>query len=246
MKANETHLRPHPFLLMLFLGTVLGSCASTATDDLEAKVRVFNVYRGNAEELPQEIEGCKYVGRTFASPPSIAASSATVSIGSADTQQLLEVIRSRAYRKGADTAFISFAPLSQNDTLRATVFLCGETEISEKIGVLVRSAGGGEISDRPADCVNEVEWPSDLSIPNVIKSVPPSGYLRGHSYYLHACLTAQIDESGDVTDVQVVRADNPDFGAACAAALKNWKFEPAKRGSTPVAVSYQIFMSSGG
>ncbi|HEY9420657.1 MAG TPA: TonB family protein, partial [Thermoanaerobaculia bacterium] len=61
---------------------------------------------------------------------------------------------------------------------------------------------------------------------------------------VRACLSVRVDEAGNVTDAQVVRADTPEFASACVDALKGWRFEPAKRGSTPVAVTFRLSMSS--
>lgn len=94
---------------------------------------------------------------------------------------------------------------------------------------------GGAKGEVQAYCPKWPEWPSDLSKPKIVKSAPCSG--QGY-----ACLAAQIDEAGNVTDVQVVRTDSADYGLACAAVLKRWHFEPARRGSTPVAVTYFLFV----
>ena len=98
-------------------------------------------------------------------------------------------------------------------------------------------------AERQAYCLNELAWSSDLSRPKIIKSEPPTGYRYGGGV-LRACLAVQIDEAGNVTGVEVIRTDSSDFGSACAAALRRWHFEPARRGSTPVAVTYRIFMVS--
>jgi TonB family protein len=96
--------------------------------------------------------------------------------------------------------------------------------------------------ERQAYCLNTLEWPSDISRTKIVKSEPPTGYQYGG--VLRACLTVQIDESGNVTGVEVIRTDSSDFGSACVAALRRWHFESARRGSTPIAVTYHIFMRS--
>lgn len=135
MKTNKILPRPISFLLTLLLGTLLGSCASTPPADLKDKVRVFNVYREQRQDLPEKVEGCEYLGKVYASTPSTAASAGTITLGSADPEPLLEIIRSRAYRKGADTVFVSLARMPLEDNLRATAFRCGETEIPKDLGL---------------------------------------------------------------------------------------------------------------
>jgi len=93
-----------------------------------------------------------------------------------------------------------------------------------------------------AYCPDAPEWPSDVTKPKVVKQeAPPAASRYGTT---RACLAVQIDEAGNVTDVQVVRTDSQDFGSASAAAVKRWHFEPARRGSTPVAVTYHLIMNS--
>jgi len=65
------------------------------------------------------------------------------------------------------------------------------------------------------------EWPSDLTKPKVVKyEAPPPAEQYGVT---RACLTVQIDEAGNVTEVQVVRSDSPDFGSSSAAAVRQWQ-----------------------
>jgi hypothetical protein len=123
----------------LLLGLLLSSCASTAPVDLENAVRVFNVYQAGGEALPRKVEDCEFIGSASASAPMTDASSGSISF--TDPKALLETIRSRAYRKGADTAFVSFDPKGlqlQDPTLRATIFRCGESTAPQKLGFLVR------------------------------------------------------------------------------------------------------------
>lgn len=105
---------------------------------------------------------------------------------------------------------------------------------------------GNQSAEMQAYCPTQSDWPTGVSKPKVIKSEPPAGYLRGHPPVLRACLAVRIDEAGNVTDAQVIRTDTSDFGSACAVALMRWKFEPAKKDSTPVAVTYHLFMRSVG
>jgi TonB family protein len=235
MKTNKIQLRRVWFLLTLSLGTVLGAFASSSPTGLESKVQVFNVYRGKGlgNKLPEQVEGCDYLGKARASASGVS-----------DPEQLLETIRSHAGRKGADTVFVSLARLAPGEVLRATVFRCGESEARQNIGVLVRQTTGGQGVETRPDCSSAPEGASDWIKPKVVHSELPSVYVRGNPRVLRACLTARIDETGKVTDVQVIHADSSYFGSACAEALMRWKFEPAKRGSMPIAVTYPISMNS--
>lgn len=125
-------------LLLTLLGLLLSSCASSpAPADLETLVRVFNVHQTGQEALPREVEGCDYLGGVSASIMAPEAGSITFT----DPKPLLEVIRSRAHRKGADTAFVSMEPgrlRSDGSALRATVFRCGDSTGPQTVGSLVR------------------------------------------------------------------------------------------------------------
>lgn len=100
----------------------------------------------------------------------------------------------------------------------------------------------GEKAGLQAYCPDAPEWPSDLTKPKLIKhEAPPPASRYGIT---RACLAVQIDEAGNVAGVQVVRADSPDFGSASADAVRRWQFEPARRGSTPVAVTYHLSVES--
>jgi TonB family protein len=58
---------------------------------------------------------------------------------------------------------------------------------------------------------------------------PPNG--RGDASVLLAIV---VDARGAVADVKIVRGDSP-FAAAAAAAVRGWRFDPAKRDDVPVA-----------
>jgi protein TonB len=49
-----------------------------------------------------------------------------------------------------------------------------------------------------------------------------------------------IDEKGDVVDPQVEKSTNPAFDRPAVAALKKWKFKPAKQDGAPVAIKVSI------
>ena len=138
--------------IALLFGPLLWSCASTPPVDLKAAVRVLNVYRTGQEALPRQVAGCEFLGTASASVPEAQANSITT--GFYDPTPLLETIRSRAHRKGADTAFVSIAPPVRPDgrapyppgadrlqlderSLRATIFHCGESQSPMALGVPV-------------------------------------------------------------------------------------------------------------
>ena len=146
MKTDNhlTNKKPVSFLSAVLLGTVLCSCASAPPADLVNKVRVFNVFRDGSEALPRQVEGCEFLGSVSASAPSPELGSTTVY---SNPKELLETIRSRAHRKGADTAFVSLASglvkqtelgTDQGRTLRSTVFRCGDSTAPQTLGAPVR------------------------------------------------------------------------------------------------------------
>jgi hypothetical protein len=133
-----TSRSPTSPLLVILLGILLSSCASSPTPaDLENLVHVFNVYQTGQEALPREVEGCEYLGGVSASIMAPEAGS----VAFVDPKPLLEVIRSRAHWKGADTAFVSMEPgrlRSDGSALRATVFRCGDSTGPQTVGSPVR------------------------------------------------------------------------------------------------------------
>jgi len=134
----DTYWTTRAIPMISLLGFLLGSCASTAPADLKAAVRVLNVYETNHGELPRRVEGCGFLGNVRASVPEQSNSYTT---GFFDPSPLIETIRLRAQRKGADTAFVSIGPDSiQQDerSLRATIFYCGESQAALKLGLPVR------------------------------------------------------------------------------------------------------------
>lgn len=49
-----------------------------------------------------------------------------------------------------------------------------------------------------------------------------------------------IDEQGNVTETVVEKSSNAAFEAPAMAAVKKWKFKPAKQDGTPVAIKVSI------
>lgn len=127
----------------LLLGLLLCSCASTPPAGPEKEVSVFNVFRKGGEVPPREVEGCEFLGSVSASAPAPELGSTVIS----NPKELLETIKSRARRKGADTAFVSLASgavlqqelgQDQGRTLRATAFRCGDSTVPQTLGSPVR------------------------------------------------------------------------------------------------------------
>ncbi|HEY0969023.1 MAG TPA: energy transducer TonB [Opitutaceae bacterium] len=53
-------------------------------------------------------------------------------------------------------------------------------------------------------------------------------------------VSVQIDESGNVTDSSVEKSSNPAFDPAAVAAVRKWKFKPAKKDGAAVAIRVSI------
>jgi protein TonB len=53
-------------------------------------------------------------------------------------------------------------------------------------------------------------------------------------------VSVQIDESGNVTDSTVEKSSNPAFDPAAVAAVRKWKFKPAKKDGAAVAIRVSI------
>ncbi|HUG13225.1 MAG TPA: TonB family protein [Opitutaceae bacterium] len=55
-----------------------------------------------------------------------------------------------------------------------------------------------------------------------------------------AVVQATISETGAVDKAEIVSADNPAFGEAALAAVKQWKFKPATQDGNPVSSNVQL------
>lgn len=53
-------------------------------------------------------------------------------------------------------------------------------------------------------------------------------------------VSIQIDEQGNVTDSAVEKSSNPAFDPAAVAAVRKWKFKPAKKDGAAVAIRVSI------
>ena len=78
--------------------------------------------------------------------------------------------------------------------------------------------------------------------PSVAQAVNPDypAELKKAGVEGKAVLKVAISESGEVSSVEVVSADKPEFGDAAVAAVKRWKFNPAKDGDKPVAIKVNL------
>lgn len=53
-------------------------------------------------------------------------------------------------------------------------------------------------------------------------------------------VSVQIDEQGNVTDSSVEKSSHPAFDPAAVAAVRKWKFKPAKKDGAAVAIRVSI------
>lgn len=59
----------------------------------------------------------------------------------------------------------------------------------------------------------------------------------------YACIQGTVSEEGRLTAFKVLRTNNPAFVPACLEALQQWRYEPAVRSGTPVAVDLVVSLS---
>ena len=82
-------------------------------------------------------------------------------------------------------------------------------------------------------------WADDAVEPPVpVRTVPPhypSSMKRDGTSGV-VTVRCTIDTSGNVTEPTVVKTSNEAFSAPALEALSKWKFKPAKKGGTPVAI----------
>ena len=58
--------------------------------------------------------------------------------------------------------------------------------------------------------------------------------------YFRATVELEIDESGNVTDVQIVQSSHPGFNRVLLEAARGWKYSPALRDNTPVKTRKRV------
>lgn len=53
-------------------------------------------------------------------------------------------------------------------------------------------------------------------------------------------LSVTITEEGKVSEAKVVKSSHPEFDAPAVAAVKEWRFKPAKKDGKPVALTIRL------
>jgi len=78
-------------------------------------------------------------------------------------------------------------------------------------------------------------------VARLIKSAPPTYPALAKSNHIQGDVTmdALVDPAGNVTDVKVISGPPPLQGAAMAA-LRQWKYEPARLDGRPVAFHLNV------
>lgn len=78
--------------------------------------------------------------------------------------------------------------------------------------------------------------------PVPVRTVPPDypAELRNQGISGVVMVKCTIDEQGNVADLEVTKSSNESFDKFAMAALKKWKFKPAKQDGTPVAMQVTI------
>jgi TonB family protein len=116
---------------------------------------------------------------------------------------------------------------------------------------LTLTCGGGSLpSIRAGGKMSDVTFP-----PTPQYDVPPK-FISGNApiypitYALHhmpgvAVVDFVIDEHGATRDIQVVSATYVSFGSHAVIAIRNWRFEPARKNGKPVAAHVQREMYFG-
>lgn len=81
-----------------------------------------------------------------------------------------------------------------------------------------------------------------LEAPVPVRMVPPKfpPEMRREGTGGVVTVKCTIDEKGNVTDPTVEKASNDAFVAPALEALRKWKFKPAKKAGTPVALKVSI------
>jgi protein TonB len=82
----------------------------------------------------------------------------------------------------------------------------------------------------------------ELEAPVPVRMVPPSYPTEMRKERTGGVVTVScvVDEKGQVTETEVIKATHQAFVQPALDALRKWRFKPAKRGGTPVALKVQI------
>jgi protein TonB len=78
--------------------------------------------------------------------------------------------------------------------------------------------------------------------PVPVRTVPPDypNELRREGVSGLVMVKCSIDEQGNVIETEIEKSSNVAFEKPAVAALKKWKFKPAKQDGTPVAIKVSI------
>ena len=78
--------------------------------------------------------------------------------------------------------------------------------------------------------------------PVPVRTVPPDypSELRRDGVSGVVMITCVIDEKGDVQDPTIEKSSNPSFNPSALAAVKKWKFKPARLDGAPVSKKVTI------
>jgi protein TonB len=90
--------------------------------------------------------------------------------------------------------------------------------------------------------VAPLAWAQTKEPPVPVRTVAPDypDELRREGISGLVTVKCTIDEKGDVVDPQVEKSSNTAFERPAIAALKKWKFKPAKQDGAPVATKVSI------
>lgn len=78
--------------------------------------------------------------------------------------------------------------------------------------------------------------------PVPVRTVPPEypDELRREGVSGLVMVKCSIDQQGNVVETEVEKSSNPAFEKPAVAAVKKWKFKPAKQDGNPVAIKVSI------
>ena len=81
-----------------------------------------------------------------------------------------------------------------------------------------------------------------MEAPVPVRMVPPKypAEMRKEGTSGVVTITCVIDEKGSVTDPVIDKATNDAFKQPALEAIRKWKFKPAKKGGTPIALKVSI------
>jgi TonB family protein len=104
------------------------------------------------------------------------------------------------------------------------------------------TATSGTAACEGVDSMQPLEIGGSVSAPRLLRRVEPAypPQLRASRFSARVVLRAVVDASGDVRDVGVVSSQNASFSNAAMAAVKKWKFDPARREGCTVPVALTV------